>query len=131
MASAMALLVGAGLLIQSIVQLGSVPLGFNPDRVLAMNVRLPRATYARPAERGIFHQRLLADIAAVPGVDAAGLTTALLRGGGLNLLIVDGRPDPRPETSAPDVAVDSVSPDYFRVMGVPLLSGRAFHAGDS
>src|SRR5262249_21708920 len=50
---------------------------------------------------------------------------------GLNLVLIEGRPDPTPETSAPDVALDSVSPDYFRVMGVPLVAGRLFRAGDS
>jgi putative ABC transport system permease protein len=131
MACAMALLVGAGLLIQSIVRLGSVPLGFNPDGVLTMSLRLPRSTYAQADRRADFYQRLVAAVAASPGVEGAALTTALLRGGGLNLILVEGRPDPTPETSAPDVALDSVGPDYFRVMGVPLLTGRAFRAGDS
>jgi putative ABC transport system permease protein len=131
MACAMALLVGAGLLIQSLVRLGSVPLGYNADGILTMSVRLPRAAYPQADRRAAFYQRLLDDVAAAPGVDAAALTTALARGGGVNLLLVDGRPDSRPETSAPDVALDSVSADYFRVLGIPLLSGRAFSDADA
>jgi putative ABC transport system permease protein len=130
MACAMALLVGAGLLVQSIVRLGSVPLGFNTEGILTMSLRLPRSTYAQADRRADFYRRLVSDVAASPGVEGAALTTALLRGGGLNLVLIDGRPDPRPETSAPDVALDSVSPDYFHVMGVPLISGRAFRDGD-
>jgi len=131
MAGAMALLVGAGLLIESVTRLGSVPLGFNPDGVLTMSIRLPRATLARADQRAAFYERLVDEIATTPGVDGAALTTALLRGGGLNMLLVDGRPDPRPETSPPDVAQSSISPDYFRVLGVPLLAGRAFRASDT
>ena len=130
MASAMALLVGAGLLIESVARLGSLPLGFNPDAVLTMSVRLPRPAYPRAAQRAAFYQRLVGEVGGTPGVTAAALTTALLRGGGLNLLLVDGRPDPRPETSPPDVTQDSVSPDYFRAMGVPLLAGRSFRDDD-
>jgi len=131
MASAMALLVGAGLLIESVARLGSVPLGFNPDAVLTMSVRLPRPAYPRPAQRAAFYQRLVAEAGGTPGVTAAALTTALLRGGGLNMLLIEGRPDPRPETSPPDVTQDSVSPDYFQVMGVPLIAGRPFRDGDA
>ncbi|HMF95304.1 MAG TPA: ABC transporter permease [Vicinamibacterales bacterium] len=130
-ACAMALLVGAGLLIQSIVRLGSVPLGFNTDGILTMSLRLPRAAYTQPDRRADFYERLVSDLAASPGVQGAALTTALLRGGGLNLVLVEGRPDPMPETTAPDAGLDSVSPDYFRVMGVPLVAGRAFRAGDN
>jgi len=131
MASAMALLVGAGLLIESVTRLGSVPLGFNPDGLLTMTLRLPRAKLARADQRTAFYERLVDEIAATPGVDGAALTTALLRGAGLNMLLVDGRPDPRPEISPPDVAQSSISPDYFRVMGVPLLAGRTFRASDT
>ena len=130
-ACAMALLVGAGLLIQSIVRLGAVPLGFNPEGVLTMSVRLPRAAYAAPARRAGFYERLTGDLASAPGIEGAAVTTVLQRGGGLNLLLVDGRPDPSPERSAPDVTLDSVSPDYFRVMSVPLVEGRMFRAGDT
>jgi len=89
-----------------------------------------RMVLAVPASVDFF-TRIVDKIAAMPGVDGAALTTALLRGGGLNLLLVDGRPDPRPETSPPDVAQSSISPDYFRVTGVPLLAGRAFRRGDT
>jgi len=131
MTCAMALLVGAGLLIQSIVRLGAVPLGFNPDGILTMSLRLPRAAYGRADRRADFYQRLGSDLLSAPGVEGAALTTGMLRGGGLTLLLVEGRPDPTPETSAPDVGVDSVSPDYFRVLDVPLIAGRMFRAADA
>src|SRR5262249_50565325 len=94
MACAMALLVGASLLIQSIVRLGSVPLGFNTDGILTMSLRLPRAAYARADRRADFYERLVSDLAGSPGVEGAALTTALLRGAGLNLVLVEGRPEP-------------------------------------
>jgi putative ABC transport system permease protein len=108
-----------------------VPLGFNPDGVLTMTVRLPRTSSGNADQRVAFYDRLIADVAATPGVVRAALTTSLLRGGGLNLLLVDGRPDPRPDVTPPDVGQDSISPDYFRAMGVPLLAGRTFRDADA
>src|SRR5207245_7511240 len=79
MACAMVLLVGAGLLTQSIVRLGSAPLGFNPDGLLTMSLRLPRTKYPQAERRADFHERLLAGVASLPGVDGAALSTTLLR----------------------------------------------------
>jgi predicted permease len=54
----------------------------------------------------------------------------MLRGQGTNVLAVRGRPEPSAETAAPDVAQELISDGYFRVMGVPLLAGRAFDERD-
>jgi putative ABC transport system permease protein len=130
MASAMVLLVGAGLLTQSIARLAAVPLGFNPDGLLTMSVRLPRTTYPQTAARAAFYRRLIDGIAALPGVDGAAMTTSLLRGGAITSLLVDGRPDPPPDAAPPDVSQYVVSVDYFRVMEIPLRAGRAFEPAD-
>jgi predicted permease len=130
MASAMILLVGAGLLTQSIVRLAAVPLGFNPDGLLTMSVRLPPTTYPQAAARAAFYQRLVDSIALLPGVEGAALTKSLVRGGAISMLLVDGRPDPSPDVTPPTVGEDVVSVDYFRVMGIQLRGGRAFEPGD-
>jgi predicted permease len=130
MASAMMLLVGAGLLTQSIARFAAVPLGFNPDGLLTMSVRLPRTTYPQARARADFYQRLLDGAAALPGADGAALTTSLLRGGSVSMLLVDGRPDPSPDVEPPTVGEDVVSVDYFRVMQVPVRAGRGFEPAD-
>jgi len=129
-ACAMVLLVGAGLLGESIMRLGSAPLGFNPDGLLTMTVRLPRTTYAAADRRADFYRRLVAATRLVPGVDDVALSTTFLRGHGNTLLLVEGRPAPTLETSTPDIGEDFVSPAYFGVSGVPILSGRAFEDRD-
>ena len=129
-ACAMMLLVGAGLLAESIARLGSTPLGFNPDGLLTMTVRLPRTTYAAAERRADFYRRLVAALRLAPGVDDVALSTTFLRGHRNTLLIVDGRPAPTLATSTPDVGEDAVSPGYFAVSGVPILSGRAFEDRD-
>jgi putative ABC transport system permease protein len=130
MTCAMVLLVVAGLLVESIVQLGSAPLGFNPEGLLTMTVTLPRAKYPASPQRVALYDRLVPALGGVPGVDGVAISATFLRGHTNSLLLVDGRPDPSPDTTPPDVIQDFVSPDYFEVLGVPLLAGRAFTSGD-
>jgi predicted permease len=126
----MVLLVAAGLLTESIINLGSAPLGFNPDGVITMTVKLPRTTYPKPDQRSEFFDRLVTTLAPLPAVQGVGLSTTLLRGHGNSLLTIEGRPAPTLDTSVPDVGQDFVSPDYFRVMGVPAREGRLFERAD-
>jgi putative ABC transport system permease protein len=130
MTCAMVLLVAAGLLTESIINLGSAPLGFNPDGVITMTVKLPRTTYPKPDQRSEFFDRLVTTLAPLPAVQGVGLSTTLLRGHGNSLLTIEGRPAPTLDTSVPDVGQDFVSPDYFRVMGVPAREGRLFERAD-
>jgi predicted permease len=130
MTCAMVLLVVAGLLTESIINLGSAPLGFNPDGLVTMTVKLPRMKYPKPDQRSEFHDRLLTALAPLPAVDGVALSTTLLRGHGNSVLTIDGRPAPTLNTSVPDVGQDFVNPDYFRVMGVPARAGRLFERAD-
>jgi len=130
MTCAMVLLVGAGLLTESVVHFGNAPLGFDPDRVLTMSVKLPRTAFPQAHQRTQFYDRLLAVVGGEPSVDGVALATTLLRGHSNNLLTVEGRPQPTLDTAAPDVGQDLVSDAYFRVMGVPLRAGRAFDDAD-
>jgi hypothetical protein len=123
-------LAGAALLIESVSRLGSARLGFDQRDLMTMSVRLPARDYGSPASRARFYDRLLKDIERVPGLEGAALATGLLRGRGGNMLVVRGRPEPSPDVSAPDVAQDDISADYFGVLAVPLLAGRWFDAGD-
>jgi predicted permease len=128
--SATVLLVGAGLLTQSLIRLGSAPLGFRTGGVLTASLKLPRTAYSTTERRGGFYDRVITALGSVPSIDGVALATSLVRGQGTNILAVERRPAPTPGSAVPDVGQDSVSPDYFRALEVPLHRGRWFNASD-
>jgi putative ABC transport system permease protein len=130
MMCATVLLVGAGLLTQSLIRLGSAPMGFRTDSVLTASLKLPRTAYSTAERRGAFYDRLITALGSVPSIDGVALATSLVRGQGTNVLAAEGRPAPMPGSAVPDVGQDSVSPDYFRALEVPLHRGRWFNASD-
>ena len=127
-ALALMLLTGAGLMVQSLMHLRSVDPGFRPDNVLALTLNLPPSRYRSIEAIHGFHRDLLAQLAALPEVEAAGavnwrpLGEMLMRGD----FQVEGGP------SFPEVIVDktTVSAGYFRAMGIRLIRGRDFNADD-
>lgn len=128
----LALLVGAGLLIQSVNRLASVPLGFRTDHVLSLRIELPKWSYAKSDQRAGFYRAILDRAAALPGVESAAVATSLplqnSRFGG-STLAVEGKPQPD-SAARRDIAQVSITPGYFRVMGVTLERGRFFDARD-
>jgi putative ABC transport system permease protein len=123
-ALAAVLLIGASLLIQTFVRLLNVNTGFRADGLLTMDVTLPRTTYP-PPKQAEFFQRLVARLAAVPGVEAAAATSSVPLAGIENLrqVTIEGRPRPRPgQEIIADFRV--VTPDYFRTMGILHISGE-------
>jgi putative ABC transport system permease protein len=129
---AVMLLVGAGLLIRSFLRLQQVNPGFEAGEILTASISLPEARYADEPARSAFFQKLLARTGSLPGVKAVALSMALPP----NLLVmtnpytIEGRPLP-PGQHAPAIAQLLISPDYFRVLGVPVLRGRPFDATDT
>jgi predicted permease len=130
-ALSLALLVGAGLLIESVERLASVPLGFRTDRVITMPITLPQWAYSASNRRAGFYREALDRTALLPDVVSAAFASSVPpdRFGGAPLA-VDGRPAPNPAVATFDVAQASISPAYFRVMGVPLELGRGFDDTD-
>jgi putative ABC transport system permease protein len=129
----LALLVGAGLLIQSVNRLASVPLGFRTTHVLTSSIELPQWSYGKENSRTSFYRDLLQQTSALPGIESAAFASSLPLNNGRwrqTLLTVEGRPVPNPATAAPDIAQSAVTPDYFHVMGVPIAAGRRFEARD-
>jgi putative ABC transport system permease protein len=123
------LLTGAGLLIRSFVKLRSVPTGFESQNVLTMAVSLPDNTYKDRTQILGFHREMLARIAPLPGVTAAGAVNWLPFGG--MLISGDFYPEGRPGAKSPfNVTKPCVSNDYFRAMGIRLLRGRFFNDQD-
>jgi putative ABC transport system permease protein len=125
-ALASVMLIGAGLLIRSFSHLLAVPEGFNPNKVLTLQLSLPQARYSNPAVRANLAQQVLADVGRLPGVTSAAVVSRLpLTPGGVTRSIeVRGRTAPSAGEVSPDYLV--ISPDYFQTMGIPLIRGRAF-----
>jgi predicted permease len=129
-ALALALLVGAGLLIRSFWKLQQSDPGFNPERVLTASLSLPGARYGDAAKVAAFQRQLLERVTALPGAQSAGVTSDLPwtgydenRG-----FTVEGKTFP--PNDGPSARYHSVSSDYFRTIGVPLIAGRFFNADD-
>jgi putative ABC transport system permease protein len=130
-AAAFVLLIGAGLLIKSYARLQSVDPGVKPENVLTAKLALAPERYADADSLRRFHERLLERVEAVPGVEAAGLSSHLsVEEYGTNGYVrVEGKT--YPPQQEPLVELRVVSPDYFRVMGVPLVRGRVFDERDT
>ncbi|HEY3026117.1 MAG TPA: ABC transporter permease [Pyrinomonadaceae bacterium] len=127
------LLVGAGLLIKSFIRLREVSPGFNPDNTLTMRVALPGARYPQGEPRVQMLRQLVGRLKALPGVQSAGAVLSLpLSGDTFNVwrsVIREGRPA-TPEESD-NAAYLVATPDYFRALNIPLITGRAFTEQDT
>ena len=124
------LALGAGLLGRSFVNLTQVQLGFEPARVLALRVAAPSFTYAEPAQVARVFDDILDRASALPAVEAAGLIQLLPLTGG------NWDPGVEVEGLSADQQFDgavnwrTITPDYFRAMGMPVIRGRALDARD-
>ncbi len=129
-ALASVMLIGAGLLMRSFNRLLEVPEGFNPDKVLTMQISLPQSRYANPDDRANFVNQMLSKVSTLPGVGSAAVVSRLpLNPGGVTRSIeIQGRTASPSSEISPDYLV--ISPDYFRTMGIPLIAGRAFSERD-
>jgi len=127
------LLVGAGLLIKSFIQLRDVSPGFTPGNVLTIRLVLLPAKYAQGEPRVQLLRQTLERVNAIPGVRSSGAVSSLpLSGDTFNVwrgYIREGRPA-TPEESR-DAAYLVTTPDYFRTLKIPLVSGRAFDDRDT
>jgi predicted permease len=122
------LLVGAALFGRSLARVFAVDPGFRAERVATALVPLPRAAYATPAARRAFFVALEDRLRALPGVESVGLTSKLpLDEGNSTSFRVIGAPEP-PPGQGPEASFRSVSRDYFRTLGIPLLRGTTFSA---
>ena len=131
-AMTLVLLIGAGLLIHSFVRLTSVSPGFESNGrdggVQIVRVTLPEHLYDKPERIHAFARGVLERIHYLPGVTSASMINSVpfammfIRGD----FEIEGRPKP-----TLDVGVPKIDADYFKTMGIPLLAGREFTAGDT
>jgi len=130
-ALALLLLLGAELTLKSFRNAQNAPLGFNPENILVAEVLLPKARYDTDEKIARFNDQLIERIRSLPGVESAAL--------GLNIPFdnnewdspfhLSGTPPGSPG-ERPEAEINHVTPDYFRVMGMPVLRGRAFTEDD-
>ncbi|HEX7334941.1 MAG TPA: ABC transporter permease [Pyrinomonadaceae bacterium] len=126
------LLVGAGLLIQTLFQLFRQYSMLEPEKVLTMRTILPREKYREPQKRDNFYQQVLQRVEHLPGVVASGYSTSvpLAWKGGTSGFYPEGLKAP-----IPGMAYDSnhrqVSTNYLKAMNIPLRQGRYFENSDN
>ncbi|MGH9752320.1 MAG: ADOP family duplicated permease [Blastocatellia bacterium] len=131
-ALAIVLLIGAGLLIRSLMMLRGVNPGYNPKQTLTVVVSLPRANYRDDYDRARFAQRAMESLNALPGAQQAASSYPLPIYGmawGMSYR-VEGEASPSPG-EALSCQTASISPGFFSTLHVPLLRGRDFSYADT
>jgi putative ABC transport system permease protein len=135
-ALAVALLVVAGLTLRSFAAVRNVFLGFNPDNVVTFDVSAPSKTYSDAALNPQFYRAALDNVRQLPGVGAvAGVSLRPFEFGAIGsgvAIVLEGEDPKAPDAwrTHPALNSESVTEDYFRVMGIPLLQGRPFTSAD-
>ena len=129
-ALAVVLLVGAGLMMKSLLKLLQSNIGFDPQNVLTMTVAVPPAKYDNAAKQNAFFDRLKERVESLPGVNESGTVNVLpLQGGNTTRFYVDGDPIPPPGQEI-EANIRVVNETYFQTLGVPLIAGRTFDDRD-
>jgi putative ABC transport system permease protein len=130
-AFAFLLLVGSGLMIHSLIRLQQADHGFHPDHVLTMRVPIGSRTQTRPSgkydtkqRQMAYYRELVERLQRIPGIKAIAMVNNLPLSG-INTAIVFRGPD-----GATTMASRTISPQYFSVMGIPLIAGRTFSEAD-
>ena len=131
-ALAAALLCCAVLLIRSSLVLHGMPRGFNPDNVFTTQVWLPRAKYSNGHQVATFYRDVLQRIERLPGVESASAVNfpPLAIQYTTVSFTIDGH-IPSPPDEELNARCSVISPEYFRTMNIPLLSGRPFNDRDA
>ena len=134
LAVSLVLLIGAGLLARSFLNLSRVDLGFPAGGLLTLRVNLTGTAYMTGADQIRYYRNVLAGIEALPQVRAAAVTTDLPLTGEHAYqtmpIQIEGRV-PLPLAQRPAMSMAIVSEDYFRTLGVPLQAGRVFNSSDN
>ena len=130
-AAAMVLLVGAGLLVNSLYRLLTVNPGFHSEHVLLASLDIPTERYDNTQKKNGYRNELIRRVGELPGVVAVGAAkTQPLHGGGEPWeFTIPGRSGPS-ATMAPASGALIVSPGYFTALGIPLVRGRVFDPRD-
>jgi predicted permease len=136
------LLIGAGLMLRSLIKLQQVDPGFNPENTLVMRLapnwsRFVTDPKTATVQYAAYFKRLLERVSREPGVAEAAISSTyplnpagITRGPNNFSVLLEGKPQDDGQ-AAPQMDGRAVSPNYFRTVGVPLLRGRAFAESDN
>ena len=133
-ALAFVLLVGAGLMINSVLRLQQVDVGYNPENLLTGRVQLGSSKYVEvlggnmkrvTPQTPLFYRQVKERLTAIPGVRSAAVASAA----NPQPFRVVGRPDP-PREQQPQASVQEIGPNYFETLGISLLKGRVIDERD-
>jgi putative ABC transport system permease protein len=130
-ALSLVLLIGAGLMVRSFVEMLRADLGITSEKVLAVQIALPAESYADNSKKLALYQQLLARVSALPGVAKAGAVTIVpfsSNDTSSNFQIV-GR-TPFTQGQEPDAQMRVSTPEYFEAIGTALRRGRLYNAQD-
>jgi putative ABC transport system permease protein len=132
LALATVLLVGAGLLMQSLLRLQQVRLGFRPEGILSFQLAPPTAKYPDQVKRWALFREVLQSLATIPGVTGAAMSSGIPFGQGSynRSPFVPMGASILPDGASLPIDWRIASPGYFRLMGIPLLAGRDFTEQD-
>jgi predicted permease len=127
-AAALVLMVGAGLMLQTVARLHAIDIGFRPGNLLTLRTTLPRTKYQDPEKRIGFYHRVLQGVRTLPGVESAAYGSVLpFRSiGNTQSYQIEGR-----ERIPGDALLRVTSGDYLQTLGVRLAAGRLLHASDT
>jgi putative ABC transport system permease protein len=123
----LALLVGAGLLIRTMVNISQAPSGYSIGRILTFSVTAVQGDWSA------FHRRALERVSALPGVQYAAFAWGVpLTGNNWPATMdIEGQPAPAKESDRISLPLRSVTPDYFKLLGLPIVDGRELRDSDS
>jgi putative ABC transport system permease protein len=135
-ALALMLLIGAGLLIRSFMRLQQVNPGLDPRGVVAMEISVPSiapSNYEKPEQQAAFFHQLLERTRVLPGIQSSAVVSSLPLSGAVESsdFSIEGRAAAPEGQEEPQADYTMVSADYFRVMSIPLMRGRAFTEQDT
>jgi putative ABC transport system permease protein len=129
---AVVLVVGAALMVKSLVRLQQQETGFRAENAVTFELNLPTARYENEKSVTAAYERIIDEFRSVPGVQAVGAINhvPLVRFGFNGAIVIEGQP-PQPLDKAPVVEFRVVTPGYFEAMGVPVREGRGLTAQDT
>jgi predicted permease len=122
------LLISAAVLVEGLRRLQNAPLGYNADHVTVMRMRIAGGA---PGATGVTYQRYLEQVSAIPGIAHAAFADGPLPGFNGTEFSIVGRPEDAATLAMQRAAWRIVSPDYFGVLEIPILSGRPFSDDDN
>jgi putative ABC transport system permease protein len=125
------LLIGAGLLMESVARLRGVDLGFNPSNLLSISIPLPPLRYDTDQKKSAFFRSLVSQVGALPGVESATVTWLLPMAGYAGTPVQDAGKPPLKLNERPIAKLLPVAPGYFRTLQIPLVRGRDFTEHDT